>query len=84
MSIRKVTLSYDFCGGPPLAAHLPFANHMQRNCEFRPMGLTKTRTILLVLALSMVAAWAAEAACPYGTRYMCKPTFSGKMQCGCY
>jgi hypothetical protein len=40
--------------------------------------------LLALFATTMVATTAAEAACPKGTRYMCNPTFGGKMQCGCF
>jgi hypothetical protein len=42
------------------------------------------KLIALALVALTLATTFAQAACPLGTRYQCKPTFSGKMQCGCY
>lgn len=43
-----------------------------------------TKLIALVIAALVVGSSLAEAACPLGTKYQCRPTFSGKMQCGCF
>ena len=42
------------------------------------------KALFLAIALLIIGQTVAEAACPKGTRYMCNPTFNGKMQCGCY
>lgn len=42
------------------------------------------KSILLAIALLVIGQSVAHAACPRGTTYMCKPTFGGKMQCGCW
>lgn len=42
------------------------------------------RAIALALVALTVAGPAAEAACPWGTKYQCRPTYQGKMACGCY
>lgn len=42
------------------------------------------KAVALAIALFALAVSAAEAACPLGTKYQCRPSYGGKMQCGCF